>query len=132
MALNLGDLLGRRLDPLGVLFNQSLTTVATIPIFTVPAPGRIGCVAALVFTQPVGITGSCTASFGSGATATDFVASAALTLPGLDTVIVPPATSQVAGNTWIAYASGTVFNFKITVAATTGTMSIYALGWLEP
>jgi len=131
MALNLNDLLGRQLVPLGTLSNFSLITTGTFPIFTAAPNARFACVAAVVLTQPVNITGGVTASFGSGATATDYVASAALTLPGLDTVILPPSTSQVAGNTWLAYQSGTVFNFKITVAATTGTMTLVALGWNE-
>lgn len=134
MALALGDLLGRTMVPLGTLANQSLIATGTFTIFTVGAPQtpRFSAVAAIVLTSPIGIVGPVTASFGSGATATDYVASASLTLPApTDTVILPPSTSQVAGALWLAYAIGTAFNFKITVAATAGTMTVIALGFAE-
>jgi hypothetical protein len=133
MAFQFSDINGNGGRVLGGLFNQSLIATGTFNVCTIPVFARFGCVVAICLTQPVNITGTLTASFGSGSTATDFLASAGITLPtvGADSVYLPPSTSQLAGATWVQYPPGTVINFKITAAATTGTASIYAVGFTE-
>lgn len=142
MAFQLTDLQSRRLDILAQITGQPLSATGTFPIFTTPsgtygAPGsfKITCVVAVVLTAPVSISGTLTASLGSTATATDFLASGSITLPvtGTDTIILPPNTSQVASTSgWIQYGTGLVFNFKITAAAGAGSLcNIVVLGFTE-
>jgi len=134
MAIQLSDINGNGGRVLGGLFNLPLTATGTFNICTIPVFARFGVVDCVGFTNPLNIGASTlTAQIGSGSSASDFLASASLTLPtvGADSIYVAPSVSQLAGATWIQYPPGTVLNFKITVAAATGSMSIFAIGWTE-
>lgn len=133
MAILLSDLLSRRMDIMGKIAQQPLTATGTFPIFTTPAgfygaPGGMlrTFVCAVVLDNPTGASGNVTCSFGSGATATDFVGSGAIAEPtatAATAIFFAPATG-------IFYSGGQVFNFKITVAGL-GACDLTVLGWTE-